>query len=274
MVFNTLTEIKGVESSTNQAKWQDRLAHSYDAWKADFDTYCMNMSLSLTTPSRKAEFLRFSTATVAIYHAAHITLNVEILDLQIYAGARHIIGRPVTRADYDRSRRIVKDWARPGGSTPAAKAAWHAAHLLRDGIMNLDNWDVNNAFHYPWCLYVATLTCWAFHFATSANKAQEGKSSSSQGYQGPHAHSRNDGEIDDEIVWHAKSEMNALISSMTSVTPENIWRVIGKYSTSGLTAVMAKHLSNVRWAVVHEGMKVLRGLVPERSINEYEAFLR
>jgi len=37
---------------------------------------------------------------------------------------------------------------------------------------------------------------------------------------------------------------------------------------------MAKHLSNVRWAVVHEGMKVLRGLVPERSINEYEAFLR
>lgn len=234
----------------------------------------MNMSLSLTTPSRKAEFLRFSTATVAIYHAAHITLNVEILDLQIYAGARHIIGRPVTRADYDRSRRIVKDWARPAGSTPAAKAAWHAAHLLRDGIMNLDNWDVNNAFHYPWCLYVATLTCWAFHFANSSNMTQERNASANQGHHGSGTQSRGDSGIDDDIVWHAKSEMNALVSSMTSVTPENIWRVIGKYSTSGLTAVMAKHLSNVRWAVVHEGMKVLRGLVPERSINEYEAFLR
>lgn len=265
-----------MESSnpTNQAKWQDRLAHSYDAWKADFDTYCMNMSFSLDTPSRKAEFLRFSTATIAIYHAAHITLNVEILDLQIYAGARHIIGRPVTRADYDRSRRVVKDWARPGGSTPAAKAAWHAAHLLRDGILNLDNWDVNNAFHYPWCLYVATLTCWAFHFATSSNKTQENTQPSTRGTHRNGVNSRSDGEVDDGIVWHAKSEMNALVSSMTSGTPENLWRVIGRYTTSGLTAVMAKHLSNVRWAVVHEGMKVLRGLVPERSINEYEAFLR
>ncbi|KEF58502.1 uncharacterized protein A1O9_06428 [Exophiala aquamarina CBS 119918] len=271
-----LTNIKGFESTNGavQAKWQDRLAHSYDAWKADFDTYCMNMSFSLDTPSRKAEFLRFSTATTAIYHAAHITLNVEILDLQIYAGARHIIGRPVARADYDRSRRIVKDWAKPGGSTAATKAAWHAAHLLRDGILNLDNWDVNNAFHYPWCLYIATLTCWAFHFATSSTGMQENTNSSSCAGHRAGANSRSDNEADDQIVWHAKSEMNALVSSMTSGTPENLWRVIGKYTTSGLTAVMAKHLSNVRWAVVHEGMKVLRGLVPERSINEYEAFLR
>ncbi|KIW44902.1 uncharacterized protein PV06_03339 [Exophiala oligosperma] len=282
-------------SCSDQTKWQDRLSQSYDAWKADFDTYCMNMTLSLgdNSPMRKAEFTRFSTATVAIYHAAHITLNVEILDLQIYAGARHIIGRPVTRADYDRSRRIVKDWAKPGGSTPAAKAAWHAAHLLRDGIMNLENWDVNNAFHYPWCLYLSTLTCWAFHFANTTDKsAYSGgggggggvdsrerhhvSSTTSTSKDSPHLdnHNSNSNSVDDGIVWHAKAEMNALVSSMASVMPENLWRALGKYSTSGLTAVMAKHLSNIRWAVVHEGMKVLRGLVPERSINEYETFLR
>ncbi len=82
----------------------------------------MNMTLSLNdNPSRKAEFTRFSTATIAIYHAAHITLNVEILDLQIYAGARHIIGRPVTRADYDRSRRMLKDWARQPPKLPGTR---------------------------------------------------------------------------------------------------------------------------------------------------------
>lgn len=244
----------------------------------------MNMNLSLNeAPSERAEFTRFSTATIAIYHAAHITLNVEILDLQIYAGARHIIGRSVTRADYDRSSRIIKEWAQPKSiSTPATKAAWHAAHLLRDGIMNLENWDVNNAFHYPWCLYLSTLTCWAFHFANGREKSPS--TSPNCGNRNAigigigalvtsrdsHPHS----DADDGIVWHAKAEMNALVSSMTSAVPENLWRVLGKYSTSGLTAVVAKHLSNIRWAVVHEAMKVLRGLVPERSINEYDAFLK
>jgi hypothetical protein len=241
----------------------------------------MNMTLSLSdNHSKKAEFVRFSTATTAIYHAAHITLNVEILDLQIYAGARHIIGRPVTRADYDRSRRIVKEWAKPGGSTAAARAAWHAAHLLRDGIMNLENWDVNNAFHYPWCLYLSTLTCWAFHFANVADKAPNsssngnGEGAMSSASSGDSQLDADGMDVDDGIVWHAKAEMNALVSSMASVAPENLWRGLGKCSTSGLTAVMAKHLSNVRWAVVHEAMKVLRGLVPERCINEYETFLR
>ncbi|KAK5198791.1 hypothetical protein LTR99_007725 [Exophiala xenobiotica] len=278
-------------SSPDQPRWQDRLSQSYDAWKADFDSYCMNMTLSLNdNQTRKAEFTRFSTATIAIYHAAHITLNVEILDLQIYAGARHIIGRPVTRADYDRSRRMLKDWAKPGGATPAAKAAWHAAHLLRDGIMNLDNWDVNNAFHYPWCLYLSTLTCWAFHFANVIDKNGNGSSNNNSNNSNNGGSDRNnnnntpfeknshldnnDGVDNNGIVWHAKSEMNALVSSMASVMPENLWRGLGKYSTSGLTAVMAKHLSNIRWAVVHEGMKVLRGLVPERCINEYETFLK
>lgn len=211
----------------------------------------------------KSEFTRFSTASIAIYHAAHIILNVEILDLQIYAGARHIIGRPVTRTDYDRSCRILKQWAKPGGSPAAVKASWHAAHLLRDGIMNLDNWDVNDVFHYPWCLYLATLTCWGFHFAGN-DKTDHGNGEN--------------GTVDvihhDDIVWDAQAEMNALVSRMASVTPEGLWRMVGKYATSGLTAVMAKHLSSVRWAVVQEGMKVLRGLVAERSINEYESLLR
>ncbi|KAL3426091.1 hypothetical protein PVAG01_02882 [Phlyctema vagabunda] len=256
----TALGFSGQEAAARHA----RLAQSYDAWKADFDTYCMSMTMSLKdNAGLKSEFTRFSTATTAIYHAAHIILNVEILDLQIYAGARHIIGRPVTRVDYDRSRRILKQWAKPGGSPAAVKASWHAAHLLRDGIMNLDNWDVNDVFHYPWCLYLATLTLWGFHFAGS-DKTEQEKSGGIDGMGIQH----------DDIVWDAQAEMNALVSGMTSVTPEGLWRMAGKYQTSGLTAVMAKHLSSVRWAVVHEGMKVLRGLVPERSINQYDSLLR
>jgi len=264
-VFSTiwcLFMLTGSGPSGQEAlEWQTRIEQSYDAWKADFDTYCMSMTMSLKdNPKMKKEFSQFAIATTAIYHAAHIILNVEILDLQIYAGARHIIGRPVTRQDYDRSRKILKKWAQPGSSHAAVKASWHAAHILRDGIMNLDNWDVNEVFHYPWCLYIATLTLWGIHFAGSDKNDHSSQETAF-----------NEGIEHDDIVWDAQAEMNALVSSMTSVTPENLWRMVGKYQTKGLTAVMAKYLTSVRWAVVHEGMKVLRGLVSERSINQYES---
>lgn len=238
---------------TSAQEKQNRLAESYDAWKADFDTYCMSMALSLKdNTAAKRDFTRFSTASVAIYHAAHIILNVEIIDLQIYAGASHIIGRPVTSGDYDRSRSIVEDWARKDELQAAAKAAWHAAHLLRDGVMNLDSFDVNEVFHYPWCLYLATLTCWAFHFSS--------KDDHDSGSYRSRDVVRHDG-----AGVSSQAEMSALISGMTSVAPDGLWKTVGKFSTGGLTATIARHLSTVRWAVVHEGLKILRGLVAEEA---------
>ncbi|KAK4540020.1 hypothetical protein LTR36_009836 [Oleoguttula mirabilis] len=238
------------------SEWKSRLAQSYDAWKTDFDGYCMNtMMLLKDSPSLKQEFIRFNASSVAIYHAAHIVLNVEILDLQIYAGAQHIIGRPINTHDRERSRRVVKEWASQD-TAAASRAAWHAAQLLRDGIMNLDDWDVDKAFHYPWCLYIATLTCWAFHFAHNDN-------------EGTHRTSDTLGELHD-TAWDATTDMNSLISGMTGWGPECLSQLAGKYSTTGLTSVVATHLSNIRWAVIYEGMKVLKGLIPQPSEIEYE----
>ncbi|MBE7180451.1 MAG: fungal specific transcription factor domain-containing protein [Terriglobus roseus] len=278
----------GCGSLTGTDDWRARIGAAYDVWKADFDTYCLNISSSLNkaayahNPSIKSDFQRFTTSTLAIYHSCHIILNMEILDLQIYAGARHIIGRAVSRSDYERSRRKVRDWAQQkpataGTTSSACTAAWHAAQLLRDGLINLDNWDVNNAFHYPWCLYLATLTCWAFHYgsrddrpstsntagpssASNYDARSEDAVSMSMGMYGPAGATGTDDD-NDAMLYDAKAEMNALVSGMTSGVPEGLWRIAGKYSTRGLTTVMAQHLSNVRWAVVHEGMKVLRGLM-------------
>lgn len=230
------------------AEWKPRIGHAYDAWKTDFDTYCMNMTMHLKeSPSVKNDFTRFSTSTLAIYHAAHIVLHVEILDLQIYAGARHIIGRPVSLQDQERSKFIIRNQ----DSTSANAATWHAAQLLRDGVMNLEGWDVDQRFHYPWCLYLATLTCWAFHHVKDEHAAP--------------SPGRN---ANDEI--NHESGMNALISSMTAVGPEGLGRLAGRQSTRGLVNVVAKHLSNIRWAVVYEGMKVLRGLEPEKAKAGYD----
>jgi hypothetical protein len=131
---------------------------------------------------------------------------------------------------------------------PAAQAVSHAAHLLRDGIRKLNNWDAGNVFHYPWCLYLATLTCWAFQVA---GKNSEG---------GREVEGGNDVN-DEDADWDSKAEMNALVSAVTRSRLDDMWKVAAKYRAGDLPMIMAKHLSTVRWAVVQEGMIVLRGLV-------------
>ncbi|KAG0651214.1 Nicotinate catabolism cluster-specific transcription factor [Hyphodiscus hymeniophilus] len=237
----------GIAITGASDSWQSRIARSYDTWKSDFDNYTKESLILLEGSPERDEFQKFCTANLAIYHAAHIILNVEIIDLQIYAGASHIIGRPVTRADRDRSRQRIESWAKQG-STSAAKAGSHAARILRDGIRKLKHWDVDDVFHYPWCLYLASLTCWAFQVASKAGLGSE------NGEQG-------DNSDDDDAEWDSKAEMNALVSAMTRSNLEDLWRVAGKYRTSDLPRVMAKHLASTRWAVVQEAMIVLRGLI-------------
>ena len=242
----------GIAITGNEETWQSRIARSYDAWQSDFDAFSKErLALLDDYPAEKGDFQRFCTANVAIFHAAHIILHVEIIDLQIYAGAGHIIGRPVLKADRDRSHQRVETWSE---SSSAAHAAGHAAQILRDGIRKLNNWNAGDVFHYPWCLYLATLTCWGFQVSSKADENAE-----------PEAEEGSEKENDEDADWDSKAEMTALVSAMTRSKPEDLRKVAAKYRTTDLPRVMAKHLSTVRWAVVQEGMIVLNGLVGKRE---------
>ena len=198
-------------------------------------------------------FAIYTTANSALYHAAYVVLFSDFLDNQIYAGARHLLGRVVRREDYTRSKQVVKRWANDQ-IAHASKAAWHASHIIKDAVMNLEDFDSGGLFIHPWCLYLATVTIWSFHHARpEANK--EGRSEDDE----------------DEMIWDAQADMNALIGSMTSGTAEQLASSMAskrKTSTAGLTAVISKQLGKVRWAVVRDGMLVLKGLVPWRLISE------
>lgn len=215
---------------------------------------------SIHDQEARREFAVYVTANSALYHAAHVILFSDFLDVQIYAGARHILGRPVGRVDYSRSQRVVKRWANEQCSI-ASKAAWHAAKIIEDAATNLQDFDAGGLFIHPWCLYLATITIWSFHHARPSTKRVASPESDGE-------------EEDDEMIWDAQEDMEALISDITSGTPEQL--VISaasnrKTRTAGLTAVIAKRLSKVRWAIVHDGMLVLKGLVPWRLISESDA---
>jgi hypothetical protein len=271
---------------TSSTPWQMRMATCYDNWKSDFEAYTSSVLSSLSfDPKHHAKFLRFSVANMAVYHTAHLILDADINDLQIHAGARHIIGRLVLNADRARSKTRIEEWMTRDRGKSAGNATWHAARLFRDGVRKLENWNVDEMFHYPWCLYLATLMCWTFH-----NAALQGFPSSSPGSDltisgDTSAHSgstTSSSSVVDEIAglrshmedaddedgdWDSRVEMNALISALTRLDPakdgfvKDVWEVGSRYRTHGLLRCMVKQLNTVRWAVVREGMVVLRDLV-------------
>ncbi|KAG8162530.1 hypothetical protein KVR01_008295 [Diaporthe batatas] len=266
----------GVVSSTGPASWKDLLSKAYDRWKADFDSYCHEASLAPAKPNDApaSEWLAFAAAYRAVYHAAQALLHMDFLDIQIYAGARNILGRPVQQQDYVRSSRVVKRWA-SGSRERAATAAWHGAGMLRDLMTGdgssdfggsskpvVESCHLTSLFHVPWCLYLATLSCWAFHHAKSTRRGRLEDDN----------HFDDDGDVSDgsdEIVWDSNKEMHDLIVTMTG-SVRDVMASQGRKRTNGLVWVVADSLSKVRWGIVHAGMVVLRGLVPMRLINQYE----
>jgi hypothetical protein len=143
------------------------------------------------------------------------------------------------------------------------RATWHAARLIRDGVRKLDKWNVDEMIHFPWCLYLATLTCWAIYSAAVENCTDELQRSIY--IPVPPGGGGGDDEDDDDD-WDAETDMKALISALTRLDPsretfaKEIWLVAEKYRPHGLLTCMVKHLSTIRWAVIREGMIVLKDL--------------
>ncbi|KAF3066488.1 Zinc finger protein klf1 [Daldinia childiae] len=254
--------------SAQGGRWQSRLGNAYHEWKIDFDNFCLRLSDITSVEMRKGtvpenakvELDVWRTAYVAVYHAAHTLLHSEFLDIQIFAGARHILGRSVQRNDFIRSEKVVKRWAMsrtiPGsdntdGSGSAVAAVWHAAQLLQSASHTFVDFDSMGLFHVPWCLYLATLTVWTFH----------------------HTGAKGFGSVpedDSELVWDAQAEMRMLLDSMVEAGIHGLPEIQGLKRTSGLVWVMAEVLSKVRWGIVHAGVTVLKGLIPWRLIGQFD----
>jgi uncharacterized protein (UPF0332 family) len=277
------TALGVVDGDAPGSNWRKLIGNAYDAWKEDFDAYITSIISRLQNISedqtRRSEYVAFATAYNALFHSAQALLHMEFLDIQIYAGARHILGRPVQQKDYRRSAKAVKQWAssvteRPNkdqtSSTeqntrsrkkPASIAAWHAARLLHENTKVLTRSDAMQLFHVPWCLYLVTLACWAFchgqpHRGGIPDMEEDADDSDDES---------------DEIIWNPRGEMHNLVSRMAQNGPQDMDVKTGQHrQIVGLVWTMAETLSKVRWGILHAGVVVLRGLIPQRLINQYD----
>ncbi|KAF7555362.1 hypothetical protein G7Z17_g2261 [Cylindrodendrum hubeiense] len=222
--------------------WRLQMMHALDVWKARYDAYSIETVQNTRDGHVQADFEKETVALLALYHTAHIIVNTDVRNLQIAAGAKAVFGHLVTSEDRAESTRLVEQWVQKSPKS-AAHAAWHAAQMFREGLLKLQSWDDTEAFHYPWCLFIGTLTCWAFqHF-------------SSDGVVCNHDSTQTVG-----ITRNSKASMTNTISQMASLTLMSDSKRPTECCTHGLAVEVAGYLKTIRWTAAYEATKVLEGL--------------
>ena len=245
----SLRDVEKGESSWTP--WRRRMTEALDTWKAKYDAYIMaNVQTMPESSVEEAISRKESIALLALYHTAHIVINSENRHLLAASGIKAIFGHIVTPADRQESLKWVEQWVRRHRAS-ADHAAFHAAQMFREGLLQLQNFDANGVFHYPWCLVIGTLTCWAFHHFGAEDPEQITRCEHPAGL---------------EMTQDQSQElMNHIVSLMASAFPPTIRRTLGKCCIHGLAMEVARYLKGVRWTSAYEAMRLLEGLAGTTS---------
>ncbi|KAI1347846.1 fungal-specific transcription factor domain-containing protein [Xylaria sp. FL0043] len=176
-------------ASETRDKWCKMLLKAFDDWKTSFDDAIGSTGSSSNDSSgagQQAASNGLIQSAAVLYHLAHITLYVDIIDCQVYAGAKRLVGRKVSSRDLANVKSRMAVWA---GQLLTRRAILHAYKLLhrvlidprQKKIASIQELGGNNRGaiqysvradsdpHRPWIMYYATLSIWSF---TQALKSQ------------------------------------------------------------------------------------------------------
>jgi hypothetical protein len=217
---------------------------------------------------------KFHRSSLTLFRIANVTLHTSILDLQILAGLPKLMGKPV-REDHAMTviLRLIHEWAISEG---AQKAVAHACKLLNETLFARQVPDfisqrqervrirgggygsfapmddaLDGILHGKWCLYLATLTLWAWGVVTSSNPSREPsvtmnglsygdiKLEDSEGYT-PYP------DNDELKAWeHAQSYLRSMANA--TMGKNGLATVAARTETRGLIITMRNLLREERW---------------------------
>jgi hypothetical protein len=242
--------------------------------------------------------LNFNRASLTLYRIANLTLYASIVELQIVAGLPKIMGKPVPEIEQKRIlKKMCTTWIQSEG---AFKAVHHAVKLLKETLfsssqylpilnrnaMNAEfsgptqraDYFLDGILHGKWCLYLATLTIWAYGALSSINETSDGIVNEltmyGQGIQssGGDFYTSNDyHERDEPAAWmHALAYLNHVIQ-LPDKEPDKAKRAFlcspNRIETRGVVIIIRNLLQNERWQlrIYHPKMLISNGLVREGS---------
>jgi len=241
-------------------KWRGSLTRAFDLWKADFDRSLARQTENVPTPyvysEKKEENVVFQGRTV-LHHLAHMAMHVDIVDCQIFARAKRLLGRTIGTQDLNSAQRRMKDnWA---PTAKARDATWYALRFLCTVLLpeesassNIHNGLPDPPFDYsarddvllnrPWVMYFAALIVWCYGFAL------EGPTTAPI----PAAYDF-DGQVQD---------MRQYLRRLGGVrSPEDLKSMRGFNGCSGMLMVLRTVFEKTRWELLHEAALLLNNCI-------------
>ncbi|KAI1127856.1 fungal-specific transcription factor domain-containing protein [Nemania abortiva] len=175
-------------ASDTRDKWYKTLLKAFDDWKTSFDDAIGTTGLSNSEPNgpgQQSSANGLIQSAAVLYHLAHISLYVDIIDCQVYAGAKRLVGRKVSSRDLLNVNARMTTWA---GQSITRRAILHAFKLLHRVLIDPRQKKIapiqelgghslgaiqysartDSDPHRPWIMYYATLSIWSFAQALKA----------------------------------------------------------------------------------------------------------
>ena len=237
-------------------KWRGSLTRAFDLWKTDFDRSLNRSADNIPGPysysEKKEETVVFQNRIV-LHHLAHMAMHVDIVDCQIFARAKRLLGRTIGAQDLNSAQRRMKDnWA---PTAKARDATWYALQFLctvllpeERGISNGPPGHEDPVFDYsarddvllnrPWVMYFAALIVWSYAFAL----------------EGPTTATVPDYDDQAGLV----RDMRVYLRRLGGVhSPEDLKSMHGFNGCASMLMVLRNVFEKTRWELLHEASVLL-----------------
>jgi hypothetical protein len=245
-------------------KWRGTLTRAFDSWKSDFDKTLLRRGDMSADPynydvTKRSEDNVVFESRIVLHHLAHMAMHVDIVDCQIFARAKRLLGRAIGPQDLNSAQRRMKDaWA---PSAKARDATYYALKFLQSvmlpdnvgtpgssnsGYVRLD--DMYSArddvlLNRPWVLYFAALVVWCYGYALEG------------GAGGPSVPIPTTQQDKVRLM----REYLAKYGSVSS--PEELKSMKGISQNTPLLMVLKDTFEATRWELLHEGATLLTNCI-------------
>ncbi|KAI9645668.1 hypothetical protein NHQ30_006410 [Ciborinia camelliae] len=242
-------------------KWRGSLTRAFDLWMRDFDLSLLRQSETMTGPyayTGKENNVVYQSRTV-LHHLAHMAMHVDVVDCQIFARAKRLLGRTIGSQDLNSAQRRMRDnWA---PTAKARDATFYAIKFLCTVLLPKESVAVSHGYDHvqpdpplsysarddillnrPWVMYFAALIVWCYGFAL------EGPTTAPV----PTPHSS-----EDQV-----RDMRAYLRRFGSVdNPEELKKLNGFNGCTGLLMVLRELFEKTRWELLHEAATLLSNCI-------------
>ncbi|KAL2261139.1 hypothetical protein VTK26DRAFT_4651 [Humicola hyalothermophila] len=250
-------------------KWRGTLTRAFDSWKSDFDKSLLRQGETSTDPyhydvSSRNEANVVFESRIVLHHLAHMAMHVDIVDCQIFARAKRLLGRAIGIQDLNSAQRRMRDaWApsakardatyyalkflqsvllpeaagtTPGGSSSTGAGGYGGGpqeelYSARDDVL----------LNRPWVLYFAALVVWCYGFAL----------------EGPCPTVPMPTSQADKV----RMMREYLVKYGSVSSPEELKAMKGISHNTPLLMVLKDTFGETRWELLHEGATLLQNCI-------------